>query len=64
MQILGKSSFVLAPICLFAAFFSSAALQNQRLMSVCIVLATVFLLLALIGKAMEARKSKKEDESP
>ncbi len=63
MRILGKWTFVLAPICLFAAFFSSAVLQNQRLMSVCIVLATAFLILALIGRAIEARRpDKKEDE--
>lgn len=59
---LGKAAFVLAPICLFASFFSSAVLQDNTLMSVFIVLATVFLILAIIGKIAESRKeTKKED---
>ena len=51
MKVLEKWSFVLAPVCLFAAFFSSAVLQSQLLMSVLIALATVFLILAVaLGK--------------
>lgn len=61
MQKLGKLSFVLAPICLFASFFSSAVLQNTALMSVFIVLATLFLIFAVIGKAREARRDHKEE---
>ncbi len=56
MQKLGKAAFVLAPICLFASFFSSAVFQNKTLMSVFIVAATLFLILAVIGKVMESRK--------
>ena len=56
MQKLGKAAFVLAPICLFASFFSSAVFQNKTLMSVFIVAATIFLILAVIGKVMESRK--------
>ena len=62
MQKLGKAAFVLAPICLFASFFSSAVFQNKTLMSVFIVAATLFLILAVIGKVMESRKgSDRED---
>ena len=64
MQKLGKAAFVLAPICLFASFFSSAVFQNKTLMSVFIVAATIFLILAVIGKVMESRKgSDGEDGS-
>mgnify|MGYP004561381813 FL=1 len=56
MQKLGKAAFVLAPICLFASFFSSAVFQSKTLMSVFIVAATIFLILAVIGKVMESRK--------
>ena len=56
MQKLGKAAFVLAPICLFASFFSSTVFQNKTLMSVFIVAATLFLILAVIGKVMESRK--------
>mgnify|MGYP004668796255 CR=1 FL=1 len=55
MQKLGKAAFVLAPICLFASFFSSAVFQNKTLMSVFIVAATLFLILAVIGKVMDSR---------
>ena len=59
---LGKAAFVLAPICLFASFFASAVLHNNTLMSVFIVLATVFLILDIIGKIAGSRKeTKKED---
>ena len=65
MQTLGKLSFVLAPICLFASFFSSAVFQNTTLRSVFIVLATIFLILALIVKAVNARKNPtQEDNDP
>ena len=62
MKVLEKWSFVLAPVCLFAAFFSSAVLQNQALMSVLIALATVFLILAVAGKILEARRNETENE--
>ncbi len=59
---IGKLSFVLAPVCLFASFLSSAVLQSTVLMSVFIVPATLFLLLAIAGKIIEARKGPKEDD--
>ena len=62
MQKLGKAAFVLAPICLFASFFSSAVFQNKTLMSVFIVAATLFLILAVIGKVMESRKGSDEED--
>lgn len=60
---LGKAAFVLAPICLFASFFSSAVLRNNTMMSVFIVSATVFLILAIIGKIAESRKETKEGDA-
>ena len=62
MKVLEKWSFVLAPVCLFAAFFSRAVLQSQLLMSVLIALATVFLILAVAGKILEARRNETENE--
>lgn len=62
MQTLGKFSFVLAPIFLFASFISSAVLQNNLLMSIFIVLATLFLIFAVIGKAREERRAHKEEK--
>lgn len=64
MQTLGKLSFVLAPICLFAGFFSSAVLQNTALRSVFIVAATIFLIFALIAKAVSARRNTTEEDNP
>ncbi len=63
MQALGKLSFVLAPICLFASFFSSAVFQNTTLRSVFIVLATIFLILALFAKVINARKNPNEEDN-
>lgn len=60
MQKLGKLAFVLAPVFLFASFISSAVLQNNVLMSVFIVLATLFLIFAVIGKARESRREHEE----
>ena len=65
MRTLGKVSFVLAPMLLFASFLSGAMLQNNTATAVCIVLATVFLILALLCKVMEvheASNTKKEDQ--
>ena len=62
MQKLGKLSFVLAPICLFASFFSSAVFQNDTLKSLFIVAATIFLVLAVIGRVIEARKDSNEED--
>ena len=65
MRILGKVSFVLAPMLLFASFLSGAMLQNNTATAVCIVLATVFLILALLCKVLEvheASNTKKEDQ--
>lgn len=65
MRTLGKVSFVLAPILLFASFLSGAMLQNNTATAVCIVLATVFLILALLCKVLEvheASNTKKEDQ--
>ena len=58
---IGKLSFALAPVFLFASFLSSAVLQNNLLMSLFIVLATLCLILALAGKAREARRKPKEE---
>ncbi len=55
MRRLGTYAFVLAPVCLILSFFSSAVLQNGVLMAVFIVLATGLLVLALVGKAVQAR---------
>lgn len=60
---IGKAAFVLAPIFLFASFFSSAVLQSSRLMSVFIVLATIFLILAVIGKIAQSRKDANKEDS-
>ena len=65
MRTLGKVSFVLAPMLLFASFLSGAMLQNNTATAVCIVLATVFLSLALLCKVLEvheASNTKKEDQ--
>ena len=65
MLTLGKVSFVLAPMLLFASFLSGAMLQNNTATAVCIVLATVFLILALLCKVLEvheASNTKKEDQ--
>ena len=65
MRTLGKVSFVLAPMLLFASFLSGAVLQNNTATAVCIVLATVFLILALLCKVLEvheASNTKKEDQ--
>ena len=65
MRTLGKISFVLAPMLLFASFLSGAMLQNNTATAVCIVLATVFLILALLCKVLEvheASNTKKEDQ--
>ncbi|MCB6899787.1 hypothetical protein LI036_06595 [bacterium 210917-DFI.7.65] len=65
MRTLGKVSFVLAPMLLFASFLSGAMLQNNTATAVCIVLATVFLILALLCKVLEvheASNTKKEDQ--
>ena len=65
MRTLGKLSFVLAPMLLFASFLSGAMLQNNTATAVCIVLATVFLILALLCKVLEvheASNTKKEDQ--
>ena len=65
MRTLGKVSFVLAPMLLFASFLSGAMLQNNTATAVCIVLATVFLILALLCKVLEvheASNSQKEDQ--
>lgn len=59
MRKAGNLSFVLAPVCLLISFFSSAVLQSQTLMSVFIVLATLFLILAIVGKGIEAHKENK-----
>ncbi len=64
MQTLGKLSFVLAPVCLFASFFSSAVLQNNILRSVFIILATIFLILTLIIKVMNTYKHTNEEDNP
>ena len=65
MRTLGKVSFVLAPMLLFASFLSGAMLQNNTATAVCIVLATVFRILALLCKVLEvheASNTKKEDQ--
>ena len=65
MRTLGKVSFVLAPMLLFASFLSGAMLQKNTATAVCIVLATVFLILALLCKVLEvhgASNTKKEDQ--
>ena len=65
MRTLGKVSFVLAPMLLFASFLSGAMLQNNTATAVCIVLATVFLILALLCKVLEVHEAsnpKKEDQ--
>ena len=65
MRTLGKVSFVLEPMLLFASFLSGAMLQNNTATAVCIVLATVFLILALLCKVLEvheASNTKKEDQ--
>ena len=65
MRTLGKVSFVLAPMLLFASFLSGAMLQNNTATAVCIVLATVVLILALLCKVLEvheASNTKKEDQ--
>ena len=65
MRTLGKVSFVLAPMLLFASFLAGAMLQNNTATAVCIVLATVFLILALLCKVLEvheASNTKKEDQ--
>ena len=65
MRTLGKVSFVLAPMLLFASFLSGAMLQNNTATAVCIVLPTVFLILALLCKVLEvheASNTKKEDQ--
>ena len=65
MRTLGNVSFVLAPMLLFASFLSGAMLQNNTATAVCIVLATVFLILALLCKVLEvheASNTKKEDQ--
>ena len=65
MRTLGKVSFVPAPMLLFASFLSGAMLQNNTATAVCIVLATVFLILALLCKVLEvheASNTKKEDQ--
>ena len=65
MRTLGKVSFVLAPMLLFASFLSGAMLQNNTATAVCIVLATVFLILALLCKVLEvheASNTKKADQ--
>ena len=65
MRTLGKVSFVLAPMLLFASFLSGAMLQNNTATAVCIALATVFLILALLCKVLEvheASNTKKEDQ--
>ena len=65
MRTLGKVSFVLAPMLLFASFLSGAMLQNNTATAVCIVLATVFLILALLCKVLEvheASNTKTEDQ--
>ncbi|MCB7514187.1 MAG: hypothetical protein MR004_03825 [Clostridiales bacterium] len=64
MRTLGKVSFILAPVLLFASFFG-AMLQSNMAMAVCIVLATVSLALALLCKVLEvhgAFNTKKEDK--
>ena len=62
MQKIGKISFAAAPVCLFASFFASALFQSRIAMAVFIVLATVFLALALIAKARDAGKGTQEDD--
>ena len=65
MRTLGKISFVLAPMLLFAIFLSGAMLQKNTATAVCIVLATAFLILALLCKVLEvhgASNTKKEDQ--
>ncbi len=52
MRTLGKISFVLAPMLLFASFLSGAMLQKNTATAVCIVLATAFLILALLCKVL------------
>lgn len=62
MHTLGKASFVLAPICLFASFFLNFIEKNSMLSSVLIVLATIFLILAVAEKAFQARRKDKEEQ--
>lgn len=62
MHTLGKASFVLAPICLFASFFLNFIGKNSMLSSVLIVLATIFLILAVAEKAFQARSKDKEEQ--
>ena len=65
MRTLGTISVVLAPMLLFASFLSGAMLQKNTATAVCIVLATAFLILALLCKVLEvhgASNTKKEDQ--
>ena len=62
MQKFGKLAFVLAPICLFASFFSSAVLQSDTLMSVFIVIATFFLIVTFVTKLISARREHHEED--
>ena len=60
---LTKTAFVMAPICLVISFITDYVLNMQTIKTVFIALATLFLVIALIGKAMEARKTpNKEDK--
>lgn len=61
MHTLGKASFVLAPVCLFVSFFFAFTGQSTLLRSVFIVLATIFLILAVADKALQARRKDKEE---
>ena len=60
IQKAGKIAFVLAPVCLFVAFFSSAMLQDQALMAVMIVLATILLITAVASRAIQERNRNRE----
>ena len=59
---LGKCAFILAPIFLIVSFFFNGVLHNTLLMSVSIVLATVFLIIAIAGKVLESRQNHDEED--
>ena len=59
---LGKCAFVLAPICLFISFFADMIPGISQLRSVFLVLATIFLIIAVAEKIFEANRPAKEDK--
>lgn len=62
MPNLTKSAFVMAPVFLILCLISDYVLNLQTVKTVLLVLATLCLIIALIGKALETRTTTREED--